>query len=61
MSIAEQARKHVTSVTVHCIGCNSKREIFPGQVASNDQPMCEICFSPMFPIRATAKKKARKP
>ncbi len=47
-------------VTVECVGCRSRRDIFPGQIAQNDVPMCSNCFMPMVPIKARAEREKEK-
>ena len=49
------------SVTVlcRCVGCGAQREVGAASVAAGDQPLCNECFLPMVPVKATAKKGRR--
>ena len=40
-------------VVVKCSGCGKKREIKPGEIKADDFPMCDVCYLPMIPVRAT--------
>ncbi len=46
-----------TEVVVKCMGCGTKRNIGPGEIAESDHPMCERCFMPMVAVSATTLKK----
>lgn len=42
------------SVKVRCVGCGATKDIGPGEIPAGDQPMCDIDFMPMVPVKATA-------
>jgi len=41
---------------VKCIGCGNKKEIRRGEIASDDQPMCDKCFMPMVAEKAVTRR-----
>lgn len=46
----------MSSITVKCSQGHT-REIKPGEIGADDFPMCQQCYGPMFPVKATAKVK----
>lgn len=42
-------------VIAKCIGCGSKREIKPRDIAKHEQPICPKCCMPMIAEKAEAK------
>ena len=34
-------------VTAKCVSCGARRDIKPGEIPPDDQPMCNQCGSPM--------------
>ena len=43
------------TVKVKCVSCGTIKEIKPGEVARNDVPMCDKCFSPMVAVKASSR------
>jgi hypothetical protein len=57
-----KARSHKTSarskptplVSVKCIGCKHEWDVYAGQIAENDHPMCVLCGMPAIAMKAKA-------
>lgn len=47
-------------VTVKCVGCSNIRDIKPGEIAKNDQPICERCGMPLIPVKVKLGEHARR-
>lgn len=47
-------------VKVKCFSCKAERNIDTGEVAANDFPMCDKCYMPMMPVKATVNEKKRR-
>jgi len=46
----------MANVEVKCVGCGHKQSVGPGEIESGEQPMCELCFMPMVPIKVSHKQ-----
>ena len=43
------------TVKVKCVCCGSTKDIKPGEVARDNMPMCDKCFSPMVAVKASSR------
>ena len=55
MTSQSRRLKIMVTIIVKCVGCGTKKEIKPGEVASNDVPMCSKCFMPMVAVKAKSR------
>jgi len=46
-----------TTIKVKCVSCKRTRDIDPGEIAADDYPMCDTCYMPMMPVKATVQKR----
>lgn len=50
-------KKTEATLTVQCVSCKKTRDIKPGEIGKDDFPMCDVCYMPMMPKKATVRRR----
>lgn len=49
-------QKVILVIVAQCVACGHRRDIQAGEVAPDELPMCDKCFSPMIAVSAAIAK-----
>lgn len=43
-------------VEVKCVSCGRLGKVYPHEIPEGEHPVCDLCYSPMLPVKAKVRR-----